>query len=85
MLVRDRKDVDRSARTVAERNLKSATEAGGAHAGSRGAGQRKIIWPAIDQDRLTLISLLIIAMLAALNLMLRFPDAGGLIASFNQF
>jgi hypothetical protein len=85
MLVHYRKDGGRSARSIAERNLKSVTEASRAHVGSSGARRRKIIWPAIDQDRLTLISLSVIVVLVALNLMVRFPDLGVLISQLNQF
>lgn len=85
MLVRDRKDIDRSASTAADRGVKSAAKTGRADAGWSAAGGRRFTWPAIDQDRLTLVSLFIIAVLAALNVMLRFPELGAVIASFNQF
>ena len=41
--------------------------------------------PEIDQDRLTIVSLFTIAVLTALNVMLRFPELGAVIASYNQF
>lgn len=47
--------------------------------------ERGFARPAIDQDSLTIALLLIIAALSALNFLLRFPELGAVIASFNQF
>ena len=85
MLVRDRKDIDRSARTAFQRAPKSVAKAGRDGPGWSSAGERKFQWPEIDQDRLTIVSLSIIAVLSALNFMLRFPELGAVIASYNQF
>lgn len=85
MLVRKRNNVDRSARTTAEYGPKSAAKSGRAGVRWSNAGGRRFTPPAIDQDRLTIVLLFAIAMLAALNVMLRFPDLGATIASFNQF
>lgn len=82
MLARDRKDIDRSARTAGQRGPKSVGRAG---PGWSSAGGRKFQWPEFDQDRLTVVSLFIIVVLSALNFMLRFPELGAVIASFNQF
>lgn len=48
-------------------------------------GERGFARPAIDQDSLTIALLLIIAALSALNFLLRFPELGAVIASFDQF
>jgi hypothetical protein len=85
MSIRYRKDVDRRPKAVVGRGLKTAIGAGRAGAGSNRRGKRQFVWPVIDQDRLTLVSLFIIAMLAALNFMLWFPDLGATIASLNRF
>ena len=85
MSARDRQDVDRSARTTAKYDLKSAAKSGRAGARLSNAGQRRFTLPVIDQDRLTLVLLFIIAVLVALNFMLWFPDLGAVIASYNQF
>jgi hypothetical protein len=73
MLARDRKDVGR--------NVKAAVE----HGPESAAKPSRAALPAIDQDRLTMVSLFIIMVLAALNVMLRFPELGAAIASYNQF
>ncbi len=85
MLARDRKGVDRSARTAADRGLKSAAKPSRAGAGWSSAGERKFTLPKIDQDWLTMVLLLIIMVLTALNFMLRFPALGAMVASYNQF
>jgi hypothetical protein len=85
MSARDRQDVDRSARTTAKYHLKSAAKSGRSGARLSYAGERRLTLPVIDQDRLTLVSLFIIAVLAALNFMLWFPELGAVIASYNQF
>ena len=85
MSARDRQDVDRSARTTAKYDLKSAAKSGRAGARLSNAGQRRFTLPVIDQDGLTLVSLFVIAVLAALNFMLWFPELGAVIASYNQF
>lgn len=85
MLVRDRKDIDRNARTTAECALKSAAKSCRAGARSSRTGGRRFALPDIDQDRLTIISVFIIAALAALNVMLRFPELGAVVGSYNQF
>lgn len=85
MLARDRKNVERSASTTAEYAVKSATKSGRPDARSRGADGRGFTLPETDQGRLTMISLFIIAVLAVLNVMLRYPELGAVIAPFNQF
>lgn len=84
MSARDRQDVDRSARTTAKCDLKSAAKSGRAGARLTNDGERRLTLPVIDQDRLTLVSLFIIAVLATLNFMLWFPELGAVIASYNQ-
>jgi hypothetical protein len=85
MLIRDRKDVDRTARPSAEYGLKSAAKSRRDGARLSSAGERRFGLPEIDQDRLTIVSLFTIAVLTALNVMLRFPELGAVIASYNQF
>ena len=85
MLARDRKSVERSAQAAAKRGLKSAAKFSRTAVRSRSPDQRTFALPAIDQDRLTVASLFIIMVLAALNVMLRFPELGAVIASYNQF
>jgi hypothetical protein len=85
MLARDRKSVDRSAKAAAERGPESAGKSSRAGVRSRSADQRALALPAIDQDCITIVSLFIIMVLVALNVMLRFPDLGAMIASYNQF
>ncbi|MFZ2065558.1 MAG: hypothetical protein WAV27_06215 [Xanthobacteraceae bacterium] len=87
MLIRDRKDVDRSARPSAEYDLKSAAKSrrDGARLRLSSAGEGTFGLPEIDQDRLTIVSLFTIAVLTALNVILRFPELGAVIASYNQF
>lgn len=48
-------------------------------------GERGFARPAIDQDSLTIALLFTIAVLSALNFMLRFPELGAIIAPLNQF
>ena len=81
MLVRDRRNVDRSA----ERGPESAAKSSRAAVRTRSPDERTFALPAIDQDRLTMVSLFIVMLLAALNVMLRFPELGAVIASYNQF
>ncbi len=85
MSARDRKDVDWSAKAAAERSPRSAAKAGHADVRSRSTDERTPALPVIDQDRLTIVSLFIIMVLAALNVTLRFPELGAVIASYNQF
>lgn len=85
MSVRNRKDIDRSAKAAAERGAKSAAKSSRAGALMSSAGRRTFTLPAIDHDHLTVISLFIIVALMTLNFMLRFPELGAVIASYNQF
>jgi hypothetical protein len=85
MSMRYRKHVDRNEKAVADCGLKSAVGTGRAGAGSNRRAKRQFVWPVIDQDRLTLVSLCTIAILSALNFMLWFPDLGAAIASLNRF
>lgn len=48
-------------------------------------GERGFARPAIDHGSLTMALLFAIAVLSALNFMLRFPELGAVIASLNQF
>lgn len=85
MLTHERSNIDRNARTAAGRKRKSATKISVADTESRSASEREFPWPEIDQGRLTIVSLWIIAVLLALNFVLRFPELGALIAPLNQF
>jgi hypothetical protein len=85
MLARERKSVERSAQAAAKRGLESAAKSSRAAVRSRSPDARTFALPAIDQDRLTTVSLFIIMVLTALNVMLRFPELGAVIASYNQF
>ena len=85
MSVRNRKDIARSAKAAAERGPKSAAKSSRAGALMSSAGGHTLTPPAIDHDHLTVISLFIIVVLSALNVMLRFPELGAVIASYNQF
>jgi len=85
MLVRDRKDVGRSAKAAAERGFKSMAKVSRARARFTSADERGFALPEIDQERLTIILLFIIMVLAALNAMLRFPELGAVIAACDQF
>lgn len=85
MLARDRRNVDRSAKAAAERRSKSVAKSSRAAVRLRSPDERAFALPVIDQDRLTMVSLFIIAVLTALNVMLRFPELGAVIASYNQF
>lgn len=85
MLVGDRKGIDRSATTVADRSSERAAKAGRGERRWSGQGHRGFLRPAIDQDSQTIVLLFIVAALAALNFMLRFPELGAVIAPLNQF
>jgi hypothetical protein len=85
MLARDRKDVGRNAKAATERGPESAAKPSRAAVRTRSPDERTFALPAIDQDRLTMVSLFIVMLLAALNVMLRFPELGAVIASYNQF
>lgn len=85
MLVRDRKGVDRSARTVADRGSEAAAKTGRGERRWSGQGERRFPRPALDQDSQTIALLFVIAVLSALNFMLRFPELGAVIAPLNQF
>lgn len=74
MFTRDRKDIDRGARTAGAHGLKSLAKTGRAGAGWSSAGERKVQWSEIDQDHLTVVSLSIIAALSALSVMLWCPE-----------
>ncbi len=52
---------------------------------SKSARWPGFIPPLIDQDGLTILLLMTIMVLSALNFMLRFPDLGAVIAQYNQF
>ena len=85
MLVRDRKGADRSATTVADRGSEPEAKTGRGERRWSGQEERRFPRPAIDQDSQTVVLLFIIAMLSALNFMLRFPELGAVIAPLNQF
>lgn len=85
MLVRDRKGVDRSTTTVADRGSEPAAKIGRGESIWSGKGRRRFPRPAIDQDSQTIVLLFIVAVLSALNFMLRFPELGAVIAPLNQF
>lgn len=78
MLARERKDIDRNVKAAAAKSSLAGVR-------SRRADERALALPVIDQDRLTIVSLCIIMVLTALNVMLRFPELGAVIASYNQF
>ena len=85
MPVRDRKGVDRSTTTVADRGSEPAAKTGRGERIWSGQGERRFPWPSIDQDSQTIVLLFIVAALSALNFMLRFPELGAVIAPLNQF
>lgn len=74
MFTRNRKDIDRSARTAGAHSLKSLAKTGRAGAGWSIAGERKLQSSEIDQDHLTVVSLSIVAALSALSVMLWCPE-----------
>jgi hypothetical protein len=60
------------------------------HSNNGESGTKVARWPGfipptLDQDRLTIILLMIIMVLSGLDFMLRFPDLGAVIAQYNQF
>ncbi len=85
MSARDHKNPERSPKAAADRGPKSTVKVSRRSTRLSGATERTLTLPAIDQDRLTIILLSIIVVLGALNFMLRFPELGAVIASYNQF
>jgi hypothetical protein len=81
----DRKHADRLARTSLHQDRKPTARVISGSLRPKSARWPGIIPPAIDQDRLTVLLLMTIMVLSALDFMLRFPDLGAVIAQYNQF
>jgi hypothetical protein len=86
MSVHHGKYADRRARTPLDQDRKPA-----ARTISNDLRPKAVRWlgfapPSVDdQDNLTILLLMTIMVLSALNFMLRFPDLGAVIAQYNQF
>ena len=79
------KYADRRARTPVGQDRKPAATTMSGDLRSKSARWLGSIPPTIDANELTIFLLMIIMVLSALNVMLRFPDLGGVIAQYNQF
>ena len=70
---------------VIDRGRRQPTEFGGAYRRPKRPSSGGFIPPVGDQELLTIVLLLVIAILSALDLMFACPDLGAVIAEYNQF
>lgn len=86
MSVHHGKYADRRARTSLDQSRKPAARTISDDLRPKAARWVGFAPPSIDdQNNLTILLLMTVVILSALNFMLRFPDLGAVIAQYNQF
>jgi hypothetical protein len=85
MSVHHRKYADQREQTPLDRDHKQAAGIVSGDLQSKSARRPGFNPPTINQDTLTIIFLMTIMVLSALNFMLRFPGVAAVITQYNQF
>jgi hypothetical protein len=85
MSVHHPKYADRRARTPVDQDRKPAARTISSDLRSKNTRWPRSILPVIDDAELTIFLVMIIMVLSVLNVMLRFPELGAVIAQYNQF